>query len=83
MAKKPFKGKISLDVRDSVPDWEPYTPVKAPEGAPNVLFVLYDDTGLAAWSPFGGRINMPSDAWDNPLGDSEIYQGLIGAYTKE
>jgi arylsulfatase A-like enzyme len=24
------------------------------------LFVLYDDTGLAAWSPFGGRINMPT-----------------------
>ena len=60
MAKKPFKGVIKLDVRDSVPDWEPYTPTKAPEGAPNVLFVLYDDTGLAAWSPFGGRINMPT-----------------------
>ena len=60
MAKKPFKGVIKLDVRDSVPDWTPYTPIKAPEGAPNVLFVLYDDTGLAAWSPFGGRINMPT-----------------------
>ncbi len=59
MAKKPFKGVIKLDVRDSVADWEPYLPTKAPEGAPNVLFVLYDDTGLAAWSPFGGRINMP------------------------
>jgi arylsulfatase len=22
--------------------------------------VLYDDTGLAAWSPFGGAINMPT-----------------------
>jgi arylsulfatase len=60
MAKKPFNGVIKLDVRDSVPDWGPYTPIKAPEGAPNILFVLYDDTGLAAWSPFGGRINMPT-----------------------
>ena len=60
MTKKPFKGVIKLDVRDSVADWEPYTPTKAPEGAPNILFVLYDDTGLAAWSPFGGRINMPT-----------------------
>ena len=60
MPKKPFKGTIKLDVRDSVPDWEPYIPKRAPEGAPNVLFVLYDDTGLAAWSPFGGRINMPT-----------------------
>jgi arylsulfatase len=22
--------------------------------------VLYDDTGLATWSPFGGRVNMPT-----------------------
>ena len=60
MSQKKFKGVIKLDVRDSVPDWEPYLPAKAPEGAPNILFVLYDDTGLAAWSPFGGRINMPT-----------------------
>ena len=60
MPKKPFKGTIKLDVRDSVADWEPYLPAKAPEGAPNILFVLYDDTGLAAWSPFGGGINMPT-----------------------
>ena len=32
----------------------------APEGAPNVLVILYDDTGLASWSPYGGRINMPT-----------------------
>src|SRR5262245_2946962 len=28
-----FKGKVDLDVRDSLPDWTPYTPKKAPEGA--------------------------------------------------
>src|SRR5208282_5486230 len=60
MTRKPFKGVIKLDVRDSKADWEPYIPTKAPAGAPNILFVLYDDTGLAAWSPFGGRINMPT-----------------------
>ena len=57
---KDFKGTIKLDVRDSVADWGPFTPKKAPAGAPNVLFILYDDTGLAAWSPYGGRINMPT-----------------------
>jgi len=57
---KPFKGVIKVDVRESVPDWDPYVPPRAPEGAPNVLIVLYDDTGLAAWSPFGGRIRMPT-----------------------
>ena len=58
--KKDFKGVIKLDVRDSVPDWGPYELTKAPEGAPNILIVLYDDTGLAAWSPYGGRITMPT-----------------------
>jgi hypothetical protein len=48
---KPFKGKIELDIRDSVLDWDAFLPDKAPEGAPNVLVVLYDDSGPAAWSP--------------------------------
>ena len=55
-----FKGKIELDVRDSTPDWAPFTPKRAPDGAPNILIILYDDTGLAAWSTYGGRINMPT-----------------------
>jgi arylsulfatase A-like enzyme len=57
---KPFKGVINVDVRDSTPDWDAYVARRAPEAAPNVLIVLYDDTGLAAWSPFGGRIEMPT-----------------------
>jgi arylsulfatase len=54
------KAVIKLDVRDSKADWAPYIRKKAPEGSPNILFILYDDTGLAAWSPYGGRINMPT-----------------------
>jgi len=57
---KDFKGVIKLDVRDSMPDWGPYTPKKAPAGAPNILIVMYDDTGIASWSPYGGSINMPT-----------------------
>ncbi len=57
---KPFTGVIKLDVRDSTPDWGPYELTRAPEGSPNILIVLYDDTGLAAWSPYGGAINMPT-----------------------
>jgi arylsulfatase A-like enzyme len=57
---KPFKGVINIDIRDSVPDWEPYEQPKAPEGAPNVLFVVWDDTGFGATSPFGGPIEMPT-----------------------
>jgi arylsulfatase len=55
-----FNGVVKLDVRDSKADWAPYIRKKAPEGSPNILFILYDDTGLAAWSPYGGRINMPT-----------------------
>ena len=55
-----FNGVIELDVRDSRPDWEPFLARRAPQGAPNVLVILYDDTGLAAWEPFGGRIEMPT-----------------------
>lgn len=55
-----FNGDIELDVRNSTPDWTPFTPKRAREGSPNILFVLYDDTGLGAWSPYGGRINMPT-----------------------
>jgi hypothetical protein len=43
-----FKGTIKLDVRDSTPDWSAFTGKPAPEGAPNLLVVLYDDTGTAA-----------------------------------
>ena len=57
---KPFKGTINLDIRNSKPDWSAFLADRAPKGAPNVLVVLYDDTGCAAWAPYGGRINMPT-----------------------
>jgi arylsulfatase len=60
LSTKEFKGVIKLDIRDSVADWDPFIPARAPKDSPNILFVLYDDTGLAAWSPFGGGINMPT-----------------------
>jgi hypothetical protein len=44
MAKN-FKGKIALDIRDSVPDWEPFLLREAPKDAPNVLFLAWDDVG--------------------------------------
>ncbi|HEX5872332.1 MAG TPA: arylsulfatase, partial [Longimicrobium sp.] len=56
----PFTGKIELDIRDSRPDWNAFLDPAAPAGAPNVLVILYDDTGQAAWSPYGGRIAMPT-----------------------
>src|SRR5678815_3828162 len=59
MATK-FNGTIALDIRDSKADWPAFLDTQAPKGAPNVLVILYDDTGQAAWSPYGGRIEMPT-----------------------
>ena len=40
-----FKGSIRTDIRDSVPDWGPFGPPKAPDGAPNVVYIVLDDVG--------------------------------------
>src|ERR1700752_1305376 len=59
MAKE-FNGKIELDIRDSEPDWGPYAAPTAPEDAPNVLYLVWDDTGIATWDCFGGLVEMPT-----------------------
>jgi arylsulfatase len=55
-----FQGKIELDIRDSEPDWGPFAAPTAPEGAPNVLYLVWDDTGIATWDCFGGLVDMPN-----------------------
>ncbi|MET8779220.1 arylsulfatase [Nocardia sp. NPDC004654] len=55
-----FKGKIALDIRDSEPDWGPFAAPTAPEGAPNVLYLVWDDIGIATWDCFGGLVDMPN-----------------------
>jgi len=59
MARK-FKGTVNVDIRDSVPDWTPFEPPKAPEGAPNVVFIVLDDVGFSAMSCYGGPVETPS-----------------------
>src|SRR5437763_4027306 len=56
---KPFKGTISVDIRDSVPDWTPFEAPKAPEGAPNVLYIVLDDVGFSVLSSYGGPVPTP------------------------
>ena len=31
----PFKGTVNIDIKDSTPDWSPYSQPAAPEGAPS------------------------------------------------
>jgi arylsulfatase len=53
----PFKGRISADIRDSVPDWSPYQPPRAPDGAPSVIYVVLDDVGFSAMGCYGGPVD--------------------------
>jgi len=55
-----FKGTINVDIRDSVPDWTPFEPPKAPEGSPNVIYVVLDDVGFSAMSCYGGPVETPN-----------------------
>lgn len=55
-----FSGKIALDVRDSVPDWEPFLAPKAPAQAPNVVFIVWDDVGYGTMDSFGGPVRTPT-----------------------
>ncbi len=55
-----FNGVVNVDIRDSVEDWTPYLQPKAPEGAPNVLMIVWDDVGYGAMDVFGGPIETPT-----------------------
>jgi arylsulfatase len=53
-------GVTTYDARDPDTSYPPIRPVRPPEGAPNVLFVLIDDVGFGAGSAFGGPVRMPT-----------------------
>jgi arylsulfatase len=56
----PFKGVVNVDIRDSEPDWGPFEAPKAPDGAPNVVYIVLDDVGFAAMGCYGGPIETPN-----------------------
>jgi len=53
-----YKGVIGKTLAESKEYWP--EPVKAPAGAPNVVWILLDDVGFGATSAFGGLINTPT-----------------------
>jgi arylsulfatase A-like enzyme len=57
---EPFKGKINVDIRDSVPDWSPFEPPRASEGATSVVYIVLDDVGFSAMECYGGPIETPN-----------------------
>ncbi|MGZ4434938.1 MAG: hypothetical protein ACXVW7_15105 [Trebonia sp.] len=60
MMAKPFKGTVSVDIRDSEPDWTPFEPPIAAFGAPSVLYIVLDDVGFSALNCYGGPIETPN-----------------------
>jgi len=60
VVSEPFRGTINVDIRDSKPDWAPFEPPKAPDGAPNVVYIVLDDVGFSAMSCYGGPIETPN-----------------------
>ena len=53
-----FPGVIGLSTDVSSPAWP--EPIRAKEGAPNVLFYVMDDVGYGQTAAFGGPIRTPN-----------------------
>jgi arylsulfatase A-like enzyme len=57
-ATQPYQGVVGRTLADSK-EWWP-EPVKAPAGAPNIVWILLDDVGFGATATFGGLIQTPT-----------------------
>ena len=55
-----FGGTIGRTIDQSVPDWTIIPGPKAPQDAPNVLFILIDDAGFGQPDTFGGPVATPN-----------------------
>ncbi|GAA5085767.1 arylsulfatase AtsD [Microbacterium yannicii] len=55
-----YTGTVTYDATDPDTHYPPITPIRPPDGAPNVLVVLIDDTGFGASSAFGGPVQTPT-----------------------
>jgi arylsulfatase len=53
-----FDGVIGRTYHDSTPSWP--RPVTAPDGAPNVVYILLDDVGFAQLGCYGSTIETPN-----------------------
>jgi arylsulfatase len=53
-----FKGAIGTTYKDSTPDKIPI--VNPPKSAPNIIYILIDDSGFGQWGTFGGQVPTPN-----------------------
>jgi arylsulfatase A-like enzyme len=55
-----YAGPVYEDAKDPGAKFPPIEPLRPPDGAPNVLIILLDDTGFGASSAFGGPCATPT-----------------------
>jgi hypothetical protein len=53
-----FPGRMGRTIGESSPAWP--APIRAKPGAPNVLFIVIDDTGFGQLGCYGSPINTPN-----------------------
>jgi arylsulfatase len=57
-AQEGKQGSIGRTYKDSKPAWE--IPTQAPQGAPNVIYLVLDDVGYAQLGCYGSEIKTPT-----------------------
>jgi arylsulfatase A-like enzyme len=79
---QPYQGVVGRTLAESK-EWWP-EPVKAPAGAPNVVWILIDDVGYGAAGTFGGMIQTPTfdTLADNGLRYTNFHTTAICAPTR-
>jgi arylsulfatase A-like enzyme len=78
----PYQGVVGRTLAESK-EWWP-EPVKAPAGAPNVVWILIDDAGFGASATFGGLIQTPTfdNLANNGLRYTNFHTAAICAPTR-
>ena len=79
----PFNGKIGKTVKETKTDYPAHNPV-AQLGAPNVVWILLDDTGFGVSSAFGGLVETPAMDYlaENGLRFNNFHTASISAATR-
>lgn len=60
LPEQAYQGPLSFDAKKLGVKLPPITARRPPDGAPNVLLIMFDDVGFGAASAFGGPVRTPT-----------------------